>query len=65
MQSQVTVHIDEVRLGTGNLDVATFLREMAALKDVPVLLEHIHSEAEYRQATNHVRAVARQVGIEL
>ncbi len=63
MQSQVTVHIDEVRLGTGNLDVATFLREMAALKDVPVLIEHLHSEAEYRQATDHARAVARQVGV--
>ena len=35
MQSQVTVHIDEVRVGTGNFDVATFLREVASLENVP------------------------------
>ena len=65
MHSQVTVHIDEVCPGTGNLDLATFLREMATLKDVPILIEHLHSEAEYRQATDHTRAVAKQVKITL
>ncbi|MFV2065395.1 MAG: sugar phosphate isomerase/epimerase family protein [Pirellulales bacterium] len=65
MQSQVTVHIDEVRLGTGNLHVATFLCAMANLKDVPILMEHMKSEAEYRQATAHVRAIAKQAGVNL
>ena len=63
MQSQVTVHIDEVRVGTGNFDVATFLREVASLKKVPILIEHLKSEAEYRQAVDHTRAIAEQVGV--
>ena len=65
MHSQVTAHIDEVRIGTGNLDIATFLREMATLKDVPILIEHMHSEAEYRQATDYTRGIAAQTGINL
>ena len=51
--------------GTGNLDIATFLCEMASIKDVPVLIEHMNSEAEYRQATDHVRAIAKPIGITL
>ena len=59
MQSQVTVHIDEVRVGTGNFDVATFLREIASLKNVPILSEHLKSEAEYRKAVDQGFAAAQ------
>jgi sugar phosphate isomerase/epimerase len=65
MQSQVTVHIDEVPVGTGNFDVATFLREVASLKNVPILIEHLKSEAEYRHAVDHTRSIAKQVGVTL
>ena len=65
LQSRVTVHIDEVRPGTGKLDIATFLREMAKLKDVPILVEHMKSETEYRRGIAHVRAIGKQVGVEL
>ena len=65
MQSQVTVHIDEVCVGAGNLDVATFIHAMATLKNVPILIEHMKSEAEYRQATDHTRAIAKQLGLPL
>ncbi len=62
---RLTVHLDEVRPGLGSLDYAVFLRELNKLDDVPLVLEHLPSEEEYDLAAAHVRAVAREQGIEL
>jgi len=65
MHSQMTVHIDEVCPGTGNLDIANFLRELKRLPHVPILIEHMKSEMEYRKAVDHTRSVAEQISVRL
>ncbi len=64
--TNATVHLDEARPGLGNLDYRTFLRELNRLPaDVPLMLEHLPNEEEYRVAATHIRTVAQQEGITL
>jgi sugar phosphate isomerase/epimerase len=66
MQEQLTVHIDEVRPGLGTLDYAAFLQALAPLApDLPVMLEHLPSEAEYLAAAAYVRSVAAAQNLRL
>ncbi len=59
MRQKLTVHLDEIRPGLGNLNYAVYLREAAKL-DVPVMLEHLPSAEEYRKAAEYVREVAEE-----
>ena len=63
LQPQLTTHLDEVRAGTGGLDYATFLRELSKLTDVPLMLEHLPNAEEYAKAAEHIRSVAKKVGL--
>jgi sugar phosphate isomerase/epimerase len=63
LQSILTVHLDEVLLGTGGLDYKVFLTELSKLKDVPLMLEHLKTKEEYRQAAVNVRRIGESVGI--
>ncbi|REE70546.1 sugar phosphate isomerase/epimerase [Paenibacillus taihuensis] len=64
MSQQMTVHLDETRPGLGKLDYAQYLRQLAKLDgDIPLMLEHLESEAEYRLAANHIRMVANGIGV--
>ena len=66
LQPKLTTHLDEVRPGLGALDYPTLLRELDKLPpDLPVLLEHLPNEDEYRQAAAHIRSVAEAVGVRL
>ncbi len=66
LADELTVHLSEVRPGLGNLDYATYLRELARLDpDPPLMLEHLTSPEEYALAADHVRAVAEDVGVSL
>jgi sugar phosphate isomerase/epimerase len=66
MHPGLTVHLEEVRPGLGRLDYVTFLRELDKLEvDLPVMLEHLPDEAEYKLAAGYIRGVAQQEGIEL
>lgn len=66
LQDRLTVHLDEVRPGRGQLDYRTYLGEMAKLPgDIPVMLEHLPSTEEYSTAADYIRQVARQEGIAL
>jgi hypothetical protein len=49
----------------GNLDYSTYLRELSALKDVPLMMEHLETAAEYAQAADHIRQVGRSLEIGL
>lgn len=63
---QLTTHLDECIPGTGAFDIAHLLGRLDRLEpDLPVMLEHLKSEAEYDQAAAHVRAVAEEVGVGL
>ncbi len=64
LSGKLTVHLDEVAPGKGALDYGVFLTEMAKLPpNTPLLLEHMRTAEEYREATAFVRGVAQQVGV--
>ncbi len=66
LDSRLTVHLDEVRPGTGGLDWGVYLRELEALgADTPLMLEHLRSEEEYALAAAHIRTVAGEVGVRI
>lgn len=66
LREQLTVHLDEVRPGLGALDYRTLLRELDRLStDVPLMLEHLPNEAEFRMGADYIRSVAREVGVVL
>ncbi|MBD3241110.1 MAG: TIM barrel protein [Chitinivibrionales bacterium] len=61
----LTVHLDEVRPGLGGLDYQTYLRAVAELGDIPLMIEHLPNAQEFAAAADHIRRVARQEGIGL
>ena len=62
----LTTHLDEVRPGLGGLDYGAFLKELAKLPaDTPLMLEHLKTAEDYAAAAKHVRAVARDAGVDL
>lgn len=61
--THLTVHLDEVLLGTGGLDYKVFLTELSKLKNVPLMLEHLNTREEYTQAATNVRSIAKSTGI--
>jgi sugar phosphate isomerase/epimerase len=66
MLQDATVHLNECLPGTGNLDYSIFLREVSKLEaDVPVMMEHLQTEAEYDQAAAFIRSVAEKAGVKL
>lgn len=53
----VSVHIDEVPIGVGEVDVESFVHAIQRLdRDVPALLEHLNSAQEYADAAKIVRS---------
>lgn len=66
LSHKLTVHLDEVRIGCGALDYHTFLRELAALGGgVPLMMEHLDTDAEYNEAAAHLRRVGAECGLVL
>ncbi|MDP3432637.1 MAG: hypothetical protein Q8T04_06700 [Bacteroidota bacterium] len=57
--------LDEIVAGKGNLDYSVFLTELAKLKDVPLMMEHLNSAEEYAQAAKYIRSVGKMVKVEL
>jgi len=64
LSSNLTVHLDEVLLGTGGLDYKVFLTELSKLKNVPLMLEHLQKSEDYDQAAANVRKTAASNGIQ-
>lgn len=66
LHDSLTVHLDEVSPGRGNLDYKAFLRGLNRLdSSIPLMLEHLHGEEEYRRAAAHIRSVASREEITL
>ena len=62
----ISVILEEVRAGEGDLDIGAFVRGLQGLpQEVPLMLEHLSSEEEYDLAAAHYRKVALAEGIEL
>ena len=61
----MSLHFDEVRLGTGNLDYRTYLTELNRLPgEIPIMLEHLPSAEEYTLARDHLFSLGKELGIE-
>lgn len=67
LSGKLTVHLDECRPGTGELDYETYLACMAQLEDdnVCLMLEHMTEEEDYILATRHLKGLAQKLGIKL
>ncbi|MBI5835084.1 MAG: sugar phosphate isomerase/epimerase [Armatimonadetes bacterium] len=61
-----TVHLEECRAGTGQMDYRALLTSLNRLDaDTPVMLEHLATAEEYALAAEHVRGVAADLGLGL
>ena len=64
LSNRLALHLDETLQGTGNLDYKTYLRELDKLPgDIPLILEHLQTKEEYRQARDNLTAIAEGEGI--
>ena len=62
-EKRLTLHIDEAIPGQGVFDYETLLKECHKLGDIPVMAEHLETEAEYDQAAGFLLAKAEELGI--
>jgi sugar phosphate isomerase/epimerase len=63
---EYNVHFAEVIPGHGEIDYATYLREISKLPvDAPLMLEHLKTPEEYDEGRAYIQRVALQEGISL
>jgi sugar phosphate isomerase/epimerase len=64
LRDNLTVHLDEVRPGTGGLDYSAYLRALNGLDpDLPLMIEHLPDEEEYKAAAAFIRQKAETEGV--
>ncbi|MBB5325739.1 sugar phosphate isomerase/epimerase [Anoxybacillus tepidamans] len=64
MSANFMVHLDETSPGAGILDYKVLLYELNKLdRDMPIILEHLSNEKEYRNAAAYIRNVAKELNI--
>ena len=62
LHHQAALHLDEVMIGDGVLDYPTYLRALARLPGVPLMLEHLEG-GEYAVARDRLLAIGREAGV--
>jgi sugar phosphate isomerase/epimerase len=61
---ELNVHFQEVVPGRGEVDYATYLRELSKLPvDAPLMIEHLKTADEYEEGKKYIQKVAAQTGI--
>jgi len=66
MRGTLALHLDEILPGQGNMDYRTYLSELNRLpREIPLLIEHLKSPAEYAAARDYLKSVGKAVGIDL
>jgi sugar phosphate isomerase/epimerase len=61
---EFNIHFREVVPGKGEIDYATYLRELSKLAvDAPLMLEHLQTEEEYRAGRDYIRSVGERIGV--
>ena len=61
---EMNVHFREVVPGTGQVDYATYLRELSTLDvDAPLMLEHLETAEEYTAGRDYIRSVGARIGV--
>lgn len=64
LDDKLTPHLPEVRAGLGNLNYPVFLKELAKLKNIPLMMEHLSSAEEYNLAAKYIRSVGNEMDLE-
>jgi sugar phosphate isomerase/epimerase len=63
---EYNVHFREVVPGKGQVDYATYLRELSRLPvQAPLMLEHLQTPEEYTEGRDYIRSVADRIGVRL
>lgn len=66
LQPKLTLHLDEVIPGRGNLRYDVLLQRLNGLKrNIPVMIEHLSTNEQYAEAAVHIRSVAAKLDINL
>jgi sugar phosphate isomerase/epimerase len=66
MLPESNIHLSEVVPGRGRVDYRTYLRELSKLsRDLPLMLEHLKTPAEYEEGRQYIQGVARELGLSL
>jgi sugar phosphate isomerase/epimerase len=61
---ELNVHFQEVVPGRGEVDYATYLRELSNLPvDAPLMLEHLKTAEEYEEGKKYIQKVAAGIGV--
>ena len=63
VEKKLTLHIQECDPGEGIFDFRTLLEEADRLDGVCVMLEHMQTEAQYDRSADHIRGIARSLGL--
>jgi sugar phosphate isomerase/epimerase len=65
-EPSISVILEEVVLGTGNIDLKAFMRQIEGLsRPIPFMMEHLKSETEYDIAAAKIRETGKELGISL
>lgn len=66
LQPKLTLHLDEVIPGRGNLRYDVLLKQLDKLqRDIPVMIEHLSTNEQYAEAAQYIRSVAERMHISL
>lgn len=65
LDDKLTPHMPEVRTGLGNLNYSVFLKELAKLKNVPLMMEHLQGAEEYTKAADYIRNIGNDIGVSI
>ncbi len=65
LRNQLTTHLDEIRPGLGGLNFDVYLQQLARLRGVPLIIEHLDTLKEYKKAADHIRNVANKNGLKV
>ena len=61
---EYNIHFKEVVPGRGEMDYATYLRELSHLPiDAPLMLEHLSTPEEYTEGRDYIRSIAEKTDI--
>jgi sugar phosphate isomerase/epimerase len=58
---KLSVQMEEVTPGTGQFDYTTFLRELRKFPEVPLMMEHLPNQEEYKKAAEYIRLVDAKI----
>ena len=66
LQDKLTVHLDEVIPGEGNLNYEVLLTQLSKLTyDVPIIIEHLHNNEDVSKAATYIRSVANKLNLSI